>query len=427
MAGLLVTRYFWLMMGFFAVFQGLIYNEFFAVPNNWFGTCYDIATYKPEENELDIKYYEYPEHKDCVYTFGMDPAFALSGNYLTFTNNIKEKLAVIIAYFHLNFGIVLNALNCIYFGNYKKLTFDIITGFFIFLGLIGYMIVLIYVKWWFPVYTYDTVDPATFKTELTLSTAPSIINLLIGDVMGPTGFADKNDALFYFFDKQQDISNILVLITFICLPIMLCAIPCIAICCGPKHEDHEDEDGVAGVAAHNKDEDREKLMGNGADGLENNIMEIEQMLKLHCPKEDSHGGIGEVFIHQVIETIEFVLGCISNTASYLRLWALSLAHGQLGEVFIQIFFTQLPEQGLTKPADMSSAVATFYFFFMGFGYMFAVMCVLLMMDVLEVFLHTMRLHWVEFMGKFYEGAGLPYRPFSFKAVFNIEKGRKDTN
>ncbi|RCH84194.1 hypothetical protein CU098_001702, partial [Rhizopus stolonifer] len=108
----------------------------------------------------------------------------------------------------------------------------------------------------------------------------------------------------------------------------------------------------------------------------------------------------QVLIYQTIQTIEFCLNCIFNTASYLRLWALSLAHAQLSNVLsimtLRIWFNT------TSYKAVLGLVVEFSLWFV------LTISILLLMEGLSALLHALRLHWVEFN----RNGGISFEPFT---------------
>ena len=343
---LVKTRYFFVMCGFFAFFNGWIYNDFFATPLGIFGTCY--------ENKENDKGKLIAERKgDCVYPIGLDPKWYSATNELAFLNSFKMKMSVIIGVLQMILGLFLKGINGIYFRDYIDFFFEFIPQLIFMCLLFGYMCLMIYIKW------------GTDWSEDT-SKAPSIISqlLMIFLNMGSTGPDNFKTPLFHREDYhfQESFQFNALIISVICIPVMLLVKPTVDYFKLPKESEE----------------------------FKHNANQVT---------------ITDLAVNQIIETIEYVLGTVSHTASYLRLWALSLAHAQLAKVFFEITLL-----GFIQSGSIIGMLAGFFLLAN------ITIGVLMGMDLLECSLHTLRLHWVEFQSKFYKADGYPFTPYSFKYI-----------
>jgi len=266
-------------------------------------------------------------------------------------------------------GICLSAFNGLYFGHYIDVFFEFIPQLLFMLCLFGYMVFLIIYKWCVNADYWATLFPGGI-------TPPFLLNVMIQMFLSPVNLKPENTV----FHGQEIVQPVFLFIAIICIPLMLLVKPLY----------------LRRINSRSK-----------------------KLLTDESPGNHGHGGdeefdFSEVFVKQCIHTIEYVLGAISNTASYLRLWALSLAHSELSQVFWERIFIFL--------YTISDSLAPQAFLvFIGFGaWAGATAGVLLVMESLSAFLHALRLHWVEFQNKFYKGDGHQFLPFSYERILSGE-------
>lgn len=145
-------RYLFTLMGMMATYCGFIYNEFFALKLNLFGSCYDLNNIKEQvkgQNPEDSrsKWFWPRKWPKCTYPMGMDPVWGQSEFELTFSNSIKMKLSVIFGVLHMSIGIIMKGTNMVYRRHWLELVTEVFAGFFMLFFLFGWMDILILTKW----------------------------------------------------------------------------------------------------------------------------------------------------------------------------------------------------------------------------------------------------------------------------------------
>eukprot|EP01130_Rhizamoeba_saxonica_P003936 TRINITY_DN1629_c0_g1_i2.p1 TRINITY_DN1629_c0_g1~~TRINITY_DN1629_c0_g1_i2.p1 ORF type:complete len:763 (-),score=154.42 TRINITY_DN1629_c0_g1_i2:65-2353(-) len=361
-------RYIILLMALFSIYVGAIYNECFSIPIDFFGSNWELVT---GENSTNTSYY--PIDINRAYPFGVDPVWKGSENELLYYNSLKMKISVVIGVTHMVAGLYLKLLNGIYFKKVEDIFFEFVPQVLFLLCLFGYLSFLIFFKWTIPFLQNDLVDVnnRTSIYDLDTQQAPLLLNVLI------YMFLPTSNDLPELYPNQSIVEWTLVILSFICIPLMLIPKPIIL------------------------------------------NMQYKKRMREGGEQYWEEFDIKEIIVHQSLETIEFILGTISHTASYLRLWALSLAHAELSTVFWELAFAPALSLGIITGSPYLSIIGSI----VGFAiWGSATLIVIMSMEGLSAFLHALRLHWVEFQSKFYAGDGRKFMPFSYTRMKkNLEK------
>ncbi|XP_023532157.1 V-type proton ATPase subunit a1-like isoform X1 [Cucurbita pepo subsp. pepo] len=344
-------RYVLLLMSLFSIYCGLIYNEFFSVPYHIFGA----SAYKCRDNSCsDAHTVGLVKYRDA-YPFGVDPSWRGSRSELPFLNSLKMKLSILLGIAQMNLGIILSYFNARFIGSSIDIRYQFVPQVIFLNSLFGYLSLLIVIKWC----TGSQAD---------------LYHVMIYMFLSPFDDLGENE----LFWGQRPLQVILLILAIVAVPWMLFPKPFIL-----------------------KKIHTERFQGRTYGVLGSSEVDLE--MEPNSAKEHQEDfNFSEIFVHQMIHSIEFVLGAVSNTASYLRLWALSLAHSELSTVFYE------------KVLLLAWGYDSFVIRMIGLAvFSFATAFILLMMETLSAFLHALRLHWVEFQNKFYHGDGHKFKPFSF--------------
>uniref|UniRef100_A0A672QNI9 V-type proton ATPase subunit a n=1 Tax=Sinocyclocheilus grahami TaxID=75366 RepID=A0A672QNI9_SINGR len=378
-------RYIILMMGLFSIYTGLIYNDCFSKSLNIFGSAWSVkAMFTKQEwtnetlqtNALLTLDPNVSGVFSGPYPLGIDPIWNMAVNRLTFLNSYKMKMSVIIGVIHMSFGVVLSVFNHLHFRQKFKIYLLFLPELLFLLCLFGYLVFMIFYKW----LAFSVRD-----SQL----APSILIHFINM------FLMQESATTPLYPGQIGLQVFLVVVALLSVPVLLFGRPLYLYW---LHHGGKSL-GVHRVFRRVSEEDLSPSVVHD---------EEEGLSDSGGPREFD---FGDVFLHQAIHTIEYCLGCVSNTASYLRLWALSLAHAQLSEVL----WAMVMRLGLR----MSSRLGVLFLVPVFSVFALLTISILLVMEGLSAFLHALRLHWVEFQNKFYSGTGVKFAPFDFSLLPSV--------